>query len=177
MKKIKILFLVFILFILINGYKLEKSVVSNGGIVTGDSLKMFGYTIGQFSIGELNSNNKKMEVGFWNSKGEMIQGIIENSRDEKKFKGKYYFSLGNIYPNPLKESGIIEYSIPQKGLVRLVLYDINGKKVKVLLKDYKEQGKYFYELNVKKQNLPNGVYLYRLEMNGNIKTKKFIILK
>ncbi len=52
------------------------------------------------------------------------------------------FELAQNYPNPFNPSTLINYSIPEDGFVKLVVYDILGKEIAVLADSYKSAGRY-----------------------------------
>ncbi|HEX2869452.1 MAG TPA: T9SS type A sorting domain-containing protein [Ignavibacteriales bacterium] len=85
------------------------------------------------------------------------------------------FSLLQNYPDPFNSSTTISFSVKQDGPVRLSVYNILGSRVAVILEAYKTAGDYSIKYNG--DNLPGGVYFYKLESGGLILTKKFILLK
>lgn len=85
------------------------------------------------------------------------------------------FSLSQNYPDPFNSSTTINFSVKQDGNVRLAVYNILGTRVAVILDAYKTAGEYSVRYNG--NNLPGGVYFYKLESGGNIITRKFILLK
>lgn len=85
----------------------------------------------------------------------------------------------NIYtgnfPNPFNPSTEIQFSIPADGFVRLSVFDVTGKLIKELLNEFRIRGS--YKQTFSGSNLPTGVYFYRLETNGYIRTKKMTLIK
>jgi len=57
----------------------------------------------------------------------------------------------------------------------LKIYDILGKQVAVLLNDVVEAGDHSVEFDA--AGLPSGIYMYQLQAEGIILTKKMLILK
>lgn len=55
------------------------------------------------------------------------------------------------------------------------IYDILGKQVAVLLNDVVEAGDHSVEFDA--AGLPSGIYMYQLQAEGIILTKKMLILK
>jgi endo-1,4-beta-D-glucanase Y len=104
---------------------------------------------------------------FW--KPELPSGIEE----PKSQPGGLY--LAQNYPNPFDEVTTIEYSISSAGFVRLAIYDIMGREVKKLVEESISAGEHTAHVNM--QNLSSGVYIYRLEAEGNSIQKKMILLK
>jgi acyl-homoserine lactone acylase PvdQ len=85
------------------------------------------------------------------------------------------FSLEQNYPNPFNPSTTIKYSIPEKSIVTLKVYDILGAEIETLINEEKPAGN--YELKSNAANLPSGVYFYQLEAGGYMAVKKMILLK
>ncbi len=86
------------------------------------------------------------------------------------------FKLEQNYPNPFNPTTRIEYTIPQQSNVRLIVYDILGRKVMTLV-NRKSQlpGSYFVDFNASK--LASGVYFYSIITKNHITTKKMMLLK
>ena len=90
------------------------------------------------------------------------------------------YSLIQNYPNPFNPTTTIEYEIPQRGNVQIVIYDILGRRIKELLNEEKNTGIYFIIWNGKDNNgisVPSGTYFYQIISGNNIQTKKMILLK
>jgi hypothetical protein len=81
--------------------------------------------------------------------------------------------LGQNYPNPFQQNTRINYSIASSGLVELMLYDMQGRPVKVMVNEMKGAGNYVYDLD--KQSLAKGVYFYRIRSGTFTDIKKLII--
>lgn len=83
------------------------------------------------------------------------------------------FSLHQNYPNPFNPSTVIGFDVPADGLVRLSLFDMQGKLVQVLESGFRSAG--YYSHTLRAGNLPSGSYLYRLE-SGNFTASKMLVL-
>ena len=81
-----------------------------------------------------------------------------------KITPSHYFLYQN-YPNPFNPTTTIAYSLPQDSRVKLILYDILGRKIKELVDEEESTGFYKYHLNSK--GLASGVYIYLLSAKGN----------
>ena len=99
------------------------------------------------------------------------------SVDEDKFGETLpkKFKLEQNYPNPFNPSTTIKYSIPKEGVTKLHVYDVLGNEVKTLVNRYQSAGYYEVEFNV--DNLPSGIYFYRIISGKFSDTKKMILLK
>jgi len=90
------------------------------------------------------------------------------------------FSLDQNYPNPFNPSTEIRFSVAKNGKVKLVVYDILGRKVKTLFDKKITAGKYSVTwdgTNYLNQKVTSGVYFYRLETEHFVKTRKMLFLK
>jgi len=85
------------------------------------------------------------------------------------------YSLEQNYPNPFNPATTISYSIPVPGLVQVKVFNIIGKEITTLVNEQKQPGEYNVEFNA--DELPSGVYLYRLQAGDFVKTEKMILLK
>jgi len=85
------------------------------------------------------------------------------------------FALEQNYPNPFNPVTTISYSLPIKSLVELVIYNALGEKVNQLVKEKKEAGT--YEITWYAEQLPSGIYFYRLQAGDFIETKKMLLMK
>ena len=85
------------------------------------------------------------------------------------------FMLAQNYPNPFNPSTTISYSLNQPGLVKLVITDLLGRTMSTLVSAVQPAGS--YAVNWDAGNSPSGVYLYRLEVEGKIETRRMILLR
>jgi len=85
------------------------------------------------------------------------------------------FALYQNYPNPFNPSTTIEFDIPERTNVKLIVYDILGREVETLIDKELEPGK--YKLNFNATNLPSGVYFYTLRTSKFTKTNKMLLIK
>ncbi len=85
------------------------------------------------------------------------------------------FSLMQNYPNPFNPETTINYTINKVGVVSLNVYDVLGRLVKSLVKEYQVPGR--YSVNFNGSNLASGIYFYSLSANNSVVTKKMILIK
>jgi hypothetical protein len=85
------------------------------------------------------------------------------------------FALYQNYPNPFNPSTTIEFDIPERTSVKLIIYDILGREVEILVDKELEPGK--YKLNFNATDLPSGVYFYTLKTPKFTKTNKMLLIK
>jgi len=93
--------------------------------------------------------------------------------------------LEQNYPNPFNPSTTISYSIKEKGLVTLRVFDILGNEVKTLVNEEKDAGNYTIIFSAKggsasggnAASFASGIYFYSLQSGEFLSTKKMILLK
>jgi hypothetical protein len=86
------------------------------------------------------------------------------------------YSLLQNYPNPFNPQTTIKYSLPLAGLVTLKIYDLLGREVTTLIQGKKETAGN-HSINFNANNLPSGIYFYRLQADKFSETKKMILIK
>ena len=85
------------------------------------------------------------------------------------------YELSQNFPNPLNPSTKIRYSLPQLSKVVIKVYDILGREIVTLVNEEKQTGT--YDITWYAENLPSGVYFYRIQAGDYVKTKKMVLLK
>jgi hypothetical protein len=85
------------------------------------------------------------------------------------------FALYPNFPNPFNPVTHIKYSLPQTAHVKLEIFDMLGRKIKVLLDEQKQAG--YHTLKFEAGNLAAGVYIYRIQADHFTQTRKLLLLK
>ncbi len=85
------------------------------------------------------------------------------------------FALSQNYPNPFNPSTAIEYELPTPQHVRLEVFDATGRSVGVLVDGIRPAGTHSVRFDA--DNLPSGLYVYRLQANGETRTRKMTLLR
>ena len=84
-------------------------------------------------------------------------------------------SLDPNYPNPFNPATSIRYRLDAASEVRLAVYDVTGRLVRVLEEGMRSAGE--HEVRFDGAGLSSGVYLYRLEGGGFSETRKMSLIK
>jgi len=91
------------------------------------------------------------------------------------------FHLDQNYPNPFNPSTTIRFSIAEKSLVRITIFDVLGQQVAELANEEFGVGNFERVWNA---NVASGLYFYRLEAvsisdpsKRFVEVKKMILLK
>ncbi|MBN2425082.1 MAG: T9SS type A sorting domain-containing protein [Calditrichaceae bacterium] len=86
------------------------------------------------------------------------------------------YILKQNYPNPFNPGTTIRYFLPEKSKVTLEVFDITGRKVKILTDTEASVGE--HTINFDGSDLSSGIYFYRLiTSNGFMQNKKMLLLK
>ncbi len=85
------------------------------------------------------------------------------------------FELQQNYPNPFNPTTTIRFSIPEKSMVTLKVYDMLGREVTTLINEIKNAGTHSVKFAGK--DLPSGMYLYTLTAGNYTATKKMMLVK
>lgn len=83
------------------------------------------------------------------------------------------FGLGQNYPNPVREFTRIAFKIDSSSDVRLSVFDLTGKLVSVPVNGYYQRGEHIVE--IRRNDLQKGLYLYRLEADGFSASRRMIV--
>lgn len=90
------------------------------------------------------------------------------------------FMLHQNYPNPFNPSTHIGFVIADFGFVELEIYDVLGREVKTLVNRELLPGSYeetWDGTNNIGQQVPGGVYFYRLKTESFVETKKMLLIR
>lgn len=85
------------------------------------------------------------------------------------------YKLSQNYPNPFNPETKINYEVPQISNVKIEVFDVLGRVIKILIDEEKTAGR--YEINFDASSLASGIYYYRIKANEFVQTKKMILMK
>jgi hypothetical protein len=85
------------------------------------------------------------------------------------------FELSQNYPNPFNPSTSIKFSVPQDGLVSLIVYNLLGEKIATLINQDLKAGR--HEVKFDASKIASGLYFYRLDAGEFSMVKKMMLLK
>jgi len=91
------------------------------------------------------------------------------------------FKFYRNYPNPFNNQTIIKFELPHETNVTLKIYNVLGQEVKTLIDNkftYAGEHKVIWDgTNANGQRVSSGVYMYRIEAGGEIRTNKMVLLR
>jgi hypothetical protein len=111
-----------------------------------------------------------------------VSSIITGDGDHELSKNNNPagYSLEQNHPNPFNSDTWISYSLPEPGNVVLQIFNVGGELVRTLQNGQQPTGKYSIEwngLNNDGNPVSSGIYFYRLQTSGFVKTMKMFMLK
>ena len=100
-----------------------------------------------------------------------IQNDIINSTE---------ITINSIYPNPFNPITTLNYNLPKYSLVKIEVYDMLGKPIKVLLNKTQSPGYKTINWDATNkfgQNVSSGIYLFSIETENYRHSEKILLLK
>ncbi|MBU0508718.1 T9SS type A sorting domain-containing protein [bacterium] len=85
------------------------------------------------------------------------------------------YTLYPNFPNPFNSSTQIAYALPNVGHVTLSIFNLLGEEVTTLVDGAQSAGS--HTVSFDGTGLASGVYLYRLQAEGFVQTRKMVMLK
>ncbi|MFZ5432151.1 MAG: T9SS type A sorting domain-containing protein [Calditrichota bacterium] len=85
------------------------------------------------------------------------------------------YALYQNYPNPFNPTTQIRFDLVESGFVSLKVYNLMGQSVATLVNGTMTAGQHTVAFDA--ANLPSGLYLYRVEVNGFAAEKKMLLMK
>jgi len=94
---------------------------------------------------------------------------------EKELGQPNTYRLAQNYPNPFNPSTTIRYGLAKSGHVTLKVFNLYGQEIATLVNETKSAGEYKIQWNP--NNVPCGVYMYRLRAGEFVQTRKLVLLQ
>jgi hypothetical protein len=85
------------------------------------------------------------------------------------------YQLKQNYPNPFNPSTTIRFSLPQRGHVRLKVFDVNGREVATLVDGELAAGN--HAVRFEANGLARGLYFYKITAGKFSQTRKAVLMK
>jgi len=90
------------------------------------------------------------------------------------------FKLNANYPNPFNQTTKISYSLPNSAHVTIKIYNILGQQIFTLVNEQKSPGNFYVLWNGENESgndMPSGLYFYRVQAGGFIKSCKMTLIR
>lgn len=101
--------------------------------------------------------------------------LITSNGTEADIPPRATFALHPHYPNPVRSSTTLSYTLHQAGMVRLRLFDLQGRPLATLVEGYYPAGE--YQTSVANVPVAAGTYFYTLEHARHRHTRTLTIIK
>jgi len=158
-----------------NGFRIERKVGSENFVLlesvdeniitfTDNSVvdtQMYSYRVYAY--------NSTASSGFSNTTSVVTEIPVELNAIPDKFQ------LIQNYPNPFNPSTKIHFTLSNRQVVTLKIYDTLGREIETLLSDDKPAG--YYDVVWNSGYFPSGVYFCQLKSEDYTDTKKLLLLK
>ena len=167
--------------------------------MTETEVNNYGFEIHRLAVNDINGWTK---IGFVQGNGNSNSPKYYSFEDKNLISGKYSYRLKQIdtdgqfeyskvievdldapmkyelsqnYPNPFNPVTTIQFSIPEAGEVKLVVYNLLGEQVAELINENKEAG--VHTINFNAAELNSGLYIYKLTAGNFSDVKKLMVVK
>ena len=118
-------------------------------------------------------------AAFFNSMDDCIEACFLASNDEIN-QLPHAFNLYNNYPNPFNPVTTLRYDLPEDALVNITIYNIMGRIVRTLINSQQNAGFKSIQWNATNDAgspLSAGLYLYKIQADYLVQTRKMVLLK
>ncbi len=134
-----------------------------------DQNGVFAYTNVEYSINEMSL---------------VVESLLEEPTTvddgQKSVIQPEKFKLGQNYPNPFNPVTRFEYIVAEPAFVDIAVYNVVGRKIIQLVKQFKSPGSYYQEWNGLDDNgesVTSGVYFYKMMVGGEQQKNKMMLLR
>jgi hypothetical protein len=151
-------------------FKLEKSVLANGGGPMTSATFSLNGTIGQAAIGLTTGPTFSHGVGFWYPTQPTPGGV-------EVVPG--YTAGGNTlmqnFPNPFKGSTTIRFTLAHRADIVLKVFSMPGQEIAELASGSFDAGD--HDVVLADQQLSSGTYFYQLQVDNHILRRQMLVTK
>lgn len=126
-----------------------------------------------FATGNSVNGNGNENGDSWNWAPNKLLVIVSQATGVDNTGVADGFALDANFPNPFHSSTSIQFSLATQTFTTLKIYDAQGREVATVVSDVMDSGVHSVQWNP--GNLPNGVYLYRLQAGLFSETRKMVI--
>lgn len=150
-----------------------EAIIAGGGTSSSAQISLTG-SVGQVVAATASGPKGIAAAGFWPA---AFPGGVPTaiSPEDPRPTLPQRFSLEPAYPNPFNPTTTIRYALPHAGKVRLAVYNMLGRRVKVLVSRKQEAG--VHQVTFHSSQLASGTYLYRIEAGDFVQVRKMTLIK
>lgn len=148
-----------------NGFSVGDNIVINPGGATEETNTITGF--GSILL--------QTPLQFDHNSGEVVELLNSTSVEGNSQLIAAEYSLSQNYPNPFNPTTKISWQSPVGSWQTLKVYDLLGRKVMILVDEYKPAGT--YEVTFDASGLSSGVYYYQIKTDDYLETKKMVLIR
>ncbi len=156
--------------------QLQVDAITSGATVSasGSAVTLQG-SIGQIATSGSESSVMQSFSGIWSAlySGEVNTDIEKTDPPSSNLPEN--FNLEPAYPNPFNPRTKIRYALPEAAHVKLAVYNMLGKQIRVLVNQRQKAGR--YTISFRARDLSSGIYLYRLQAGAFTGERKMTLVK
>jgi hypothetical protein len=155
-------------------YQLKYHAISSTAIITENQNYSINASLGQPSVAGSQSSNFTFIAGFWNA---VTQNYLYVDKNEIM---PLRFEIKPAYPNPFNPVTNISFTLPSKGVVETIIYDITGRIIDSESRHYENSGTYQHKWNGTDKNgkqMSSGIYFISISQNNKSLTQKLTLIK
>ncbi len=137
----------------------------------------------------------KITLGFALLAGTNLQDLQANAEAAAQFWSELFntaveegpspslpriFALEQNYPNPFNPETLVRFQLPQTSVLQLEIFDATGRKIRTLWQGKRSGGVYAEKWDGRNDSgapAPSGVYVYRLQTENFVHSRKMILLR
>ncbi len=156
-----------------------KVLISSLGQVRGGAMRLAGKVQGQADVPSIlasvrqGAESPMAPMALNQSLAQASEAELAQAVEEAPLPTE--FALRSNYPNPFNPRTTIAFDLPSRAEVKLVIYDVLGREVRVLVEGVREAG--VHEAVFEANELPSGTYLYRLETLAGSFVQRMLLVK
>jgi hypothetical protein len=154
--------------------------INNGDATFQDAIN---YAVGDCPLslraGDLD-NDGMIDLAFNSVDGNYVNVLLNQLEpvtvgNSNLAKPKTPHQIIRMYPNPFNNQIAIKYELPYRSHVKVVIYDILGRKVSTLIDSDQKAGK--HQVNWDARNQASGLYFSKIQIGEHLYTEKMILMK
>ncbi len=161
-------------------------VLSNDYDLDGDSLSVTSVTQGSFGEvllsndgqiiyqpGDAFTGSDAFAYTIEDNQGGYAEGEVEIVMDASSLPEQY--ALAQNYPNPFNPQTTITFGLPEQAHITLEVFNLLGQRISTLVDGIRAAGTHTVVFDA--QDLPGGVYIYRIKTPGFEQSRQLVLLK
>jgi YD repeat-containing protein len=147
-------------------------------LVAGSTLASAGETYQHDAIGRLTDIAYANGGSFhytYDANGNLLSVVTSLATAVGDASPPLQFALGPATPNPGSGARSVAFTIPSRGHVTLRVFDVLGRAIATLYDRALDPGLYTAQFSTERWG--NGVYFYRLETAGRLRSGRLVVLR